>query len=443
MPPKDEPMKKLPGSTRERALAAGKVVLGLGRAGVQRLVRRSLGDERALGELLASELDRMKGLAMKIGQIVSYMEIGLPEETQAILTRLQHGVEPLAPELVVAELEAQLGAPVQKLFDRFDLKPVAAASIGQVHRASFRGREVAVKVRYPGIADAIDADIRQLSVIARVASLATAVDGPALVRELKERIREECDYRLEAAHQLLFARILGSDPVLTVPAVVEERSAEGVLTTAWHDGVALNAIGDARVAATDRIVLAFAKLPWSTLFGHGLLHADPHPGNFLVAAGQQLVVLDFGCVKRFDADRVEAFRALFRCVLDGRRGEVMSRASDVGLVGEGGRVDPDELWALLRFVLAPYLVPRFRFERSWWRSELRHFKRPTSTMRHMPFPPDWLWIQRTFIGMHAVLIGLGVEASLADIARDALGGAAAQGVIGASPPAAPGSSSST
>jgi predicted unusual protein kinase regulating ubiquinone biosynthesis (AarF/ABC1/UbiB family) len=413
-------VKRLPSSGLERAAAAGKMVLGLGRAGVQRLVRKSIGDDQVLGEILATEMDRMKGLAMKIGQIVSYMEVGLPGETQAILTRLQRGAEPLDPELVVGVIESELGAPVTELFERFDRVPVAAASIGQVHRASVRGHEVAVKVRYPGVLETLDADIRHLRGIARIASLATEVDGQALVDELRERVLEECDYRLEAEHQRLFGHILADDPVLVVPAVVDDRSADTVLTTEWHDGVALNTLRNTNRTDVNDLAIAFVRLPWTTLFRHGVLHADPHPGNFLVADGPRLVVLDFGCVKRFAPDRVDALRALFLGVLDDRRDAALSRAVELGLVPDFTRADPDELWALLRFLLAPYLTPRFRFERSWWVSEMRRFKRPTSSLRHMTFPPDWLWIQRTFVGLHAVLLGLGVEGSFREIAHDRL-----------------------
>ncbi len=413
-------MKRLPGSRRERAAATGRMVLGLGRAGVQRLLRRSEDDEVALGELLAGELDRMKGLAMKVGQIVSYMEVGLPEPTQAVLARLQRGAQPLAPELVVAEVEAAFGAPIGELFDRFDLRPVAAASIGQVHRASFRGREVAVKVRYPGVRETLEADTRQLDALARVASLATAVDGEALVAALRERVLEECDYRREAEHQRAFGRILADDPVLVTPEVVPERCAEGVLTTAWCEGAPLASLRDLPGPERDAVVLAMARLAWSTLFRHGVLHADPHPGNFLVAPGPRLVVLDYGCVKRFEPARIEALRALFRCVLEGRRSEVMPRATAVGLVPEGGRADPAEVEALVGFVLAPYRTPTFRFERAWWERELARFRKLKGGMRHLAFPPDWMWIQRTLVGLHAVLLGMDVEAPLAAVAREAL-----------------------
>ncbi|MCB9684185.1 MAG: AarF/ABC1/UbiB kinase family protein [Alphaproteobacteria bacterium] len=412
-------MDRLPTSASERVGATGRVLLGFGRAGVQRLVRRSTDDDRALGELLVGELDRMKGLAMKVGQILSYMEVGLPEETAAVLARLQRGGEPLSGERVIAVLEAELGAQVDVLFERFDREPVASASIGQVHRASFRGREVAVKVRYPEVRETLEADTRQIGAIARVASMATSVDGPALVAELRERILEECDYAHEAESQRRFSRLLADDPVLVVPEVIAERSGAGVLTTVWWDGAPLSSVKELDDADRSVVIGGLARLAWGMLLGHGLLHADPHPGNFLVAPGPRLVVLDYGCVKELAPDRVALLRGLLGCVVEGRRGEVMTHATALGLVPEHGRVDPDELWELLDFLGAPYRGT-FTFDRTWWETSMKRWKRPDTSLRHLGMPPDWMWVQRTLVGLHAVLVGLGATADLGPIARAAL-----------------------
>ncbi|MCA9489921.1 MAG: AarF/ABC1/UbiB kinase family protein, partial [Myxococcales bacterium] len=357
--------------------------------------------------------------AMKVGQILSYMEVGLPEETAAVLARLQRGAEPLSGDRVVEVLEAELGAPVDALFDRFDREPIASASIGQVHRASFGGREVAVKVRYPEVRETLEADTRQLGAIARVASLATSVDGPALIAELRERILEECDYAHEAESQRRFARLLADDPVLVVPEVIAERSSAGVLTTVWCEGEPLASVVGLEPSEREAVLGGLARLAWGMMMEHGVLHGDPHPGNFLVAPGPRLVVLDFGCVKELEAERVERLRGLLRCMVDGHRGEVMAHATAVGLVPEHGRVDPDELWDLLDFLGAPYRGP-FRFDRGWWERSMKRWKRPDTSLRHVAMPPDWMWVQRTLVGLHAVLVGMDVEADLGPVAREAL-----------------------
>ncbi|MEQ1505732.1 MAG: AarF/ABC1/UbiB kinase family protein [Myxococcota bacterium] len=411
---------RLPTGLAARATATARIAANLGRAGARRLVRRSDDDDASLGDALFRELDQLKGLGMKVGQILSYMEVGLPEETVRRLTALQHGVSPLAGPVIVAEVERQLGAPIGSLFDRFDPTPIAAASIGQVHRAAVRGVEVAVKVRYPGVRASLDADTRQLRVIGSIAALATVVDGQARVSERRARLLAECDYRIEAANQARFAAILAGDPALSVPEVVADRSAEGVLTTAWRDGERFDAVRAADPARRAAVAATLVRFPWSTVLGHGVLHADPHPGNFLFPGDDRVVVLDFGCVKRLDPADVAAFRRLVQVVLDRDRGALLDAALAVGLVPRPDKIDADELWAMLSWMLAPYRTERFRFDRAFW-DEGQRFTRPTNpNARWLGFPPAWLWLQRTLFGLHAVLTRLGVEGRFAELARAAL-----------------------
>ena len=161
-----------------RTARLGRIVVG---AGARRLLRKDAADDRAFGAALAAELDGMKGMAMKVGQILSYLDVPIPDEAQRALARLQRGAQPLAFDAIAAVIEQELGAHVDALFTSFQRDPVAAASIGQVHRAHFAGAPVAVKVRYPGVADTFDADMGRLDALAGIASLATAVDGKALV----------------------------------------------------------------------------------------------------------------------------------------------------------------------------------------------------------------------------------------------------------------------
>lgn len=408
----------IPHRLRDRARHSMSIVGSLVRAGARRVVRRSESDDHVLGEALVRELDQMKGMAMKVGQILSYLD-ALPDETQAVLGRLQAGVSPVAFATIREVVERSLGAPLADLFERFDEDAVAAASIGQVHRARFDGAEVAVKVRYPSVEQTFEADLRQLRRMASLASLATVVDGQAIVDELAARLREECDYAAEARRQAAFAGAWAADPVIVVPAVVGARSSHEVLTTAWFAGETfqdLCATGspERRSAAG----LAMARFAWRGLFALRTLHADPHPGNFLFA-DDRVAVLDFGCVRAFPADFVGAWRDVFRLVLDGRRDGFPEAVRRTGLVGSP-KFDFDAHWDLVAYTLEPYRRPGFRFTREYVARAQRFSGVNAPNQRRMSIPPAWIWFARLQFGLHAVLARLGAEGDFAGLLREAL-----------------------
>jgi len=408
----------IPHRLRDRARHSAALVGSLVKAGAKRAIRRSDSDDRALGEALLGELDQMKGLAMKVGQILSYLD-ALPDETQAALGRLQAGVTPVAFETIRATVERSLGAPLGELFERFDEQAVAAASIGQVHRARHAGAEVAVKVRYPSVARTFDADLRQLRRIASVASLATVVDGQAIVDELAARLREECDYAAEARAQTAFGRAWAGDPSIVVPEVVGARSTDEVLTTAWFAGESFQ--GLCATGSPERRSLAgvaMARFSWRNLFEHRALHADPHPGNFLFE-GDRVCVLDFGCVRRFERPFVDAWRDVFRAVLDGRRDVFVESVRRTGMVGSP-KFDFDAHWELVAYSLEPYRRPGFRFTREYVAEAARFSGPRASNQRRMNVPPAWIWLARMQFGLHAVLARLGAEGDFAGPFRQAL-----------------------
>ncbi|HHO53192.1 MAG TPA: AarF/ABC1/UbiB kinase family protein, partial [Deltaproteobacteria bacterium] len=226
---------------RSRARHTRRLVGAAARAGLKRLARHSPLDDLVLGEALVTELDAMKGMAMKIGQILSYMDGALPSETSRALRALQRGVKPAPQEIIEQVLLEELGAPVAERFDRFDPAPIAAASIGQVHRARLDRLEVAVKVQYPGVQETFEGDMGQLHRIARIAGLATHVDGAAIVEDLRARVLEECDYRREAAHIQRFRELLQGTPGIVLPEVIDSHSTARVLTTRWMSGTSLEA----------------------------------------------------------------------------------------------------------------------------------------------------------------------------------------------------------
>lgn len=399
-------MKSLPTGLLARSAAAGRVVASLGGAAATRLLRRDDADDRALGEALVGELDRLKGLSMKVGQILSTLEIGLPDGTVDVLARLQRGATPLDAALVRAEIEAGLGAPVEALFDDFDDTPVAAASIGQVHRARVDGVSVAVKVRYPGVREAIAADAHAIERVAALASLATAVDGRALARELRARLLEECDFRREAAWLAAAARHLGSDDDIAVPALVPGRSCASVLTTAWVDGHRFEALRVAPAPAREAAASTLLRFTWTSLLRDGFLHADPHPGNFLF--GDRVTVLDWGSVRRFAPAEVEPLRTLLGVVARGDRVAFPDALVGAGLVPDLRRFDVDAAWEMFGWMWAPYTTPRFAFTTEWCRAGARFSGPGYPNQRRQAFPPAWIWIMRVGMGVHALLARLGV-----------------------------------
>ncbi|MBX2802311.1 MAG: AarF/ABC1/UbiB kinase family protein [Myxococcales bacterium] len=405
---------QLPTRFARRALGIGRAAASLGRAGAKRLVRSSPLDDAALGDALLAELDHLKGMAMKVGQILSYMEVGLPEETQRRLARLQRGVQPLPFEALRPVVEDALGASVETLFDELDPVAHSAASIGQVHRGVLDGQPVAVKVQYPGIRDTLLADTRALRAVASLVSMAAAVDGAAIVAELEARLVEECDYRLEAERQQWFCDHISSERIV-IGAPIASHCAAEVLTTPWLEGEAFEAVRSSSPERRAAVAQTLTQLLWTTLLRHHRLHADPHPGNFLFGADGQVAVMDFGAVKEFTAGEVASFRELVRVVVQGRRDEIVQVAQANGLVPRPDRIDADELWRMLSFLLAPYCTDAFHFERTWWTQGMAQFQRMSGNARHLSFPPSWLWLQRALAGLHAVLVRLDARAEVAGI----------------------------
>lgn len=367
-----------------------------------------------------AELDELKGMAMKVGQILSYMDGAVPERAQRRLAALQRGQSPLPFAQMRPVLEQGLGAPLEQLYDSIDEVAVAAASIGQVHRGRLEGREVAVKLQYPGVRETFSADVTQLRRIAGLAGLATQVDGQAIVDDLRDRLMEECDYLHEMRWQRRFAEWFADDPDIEVPAVFEDRCAETVLTTAWCEGVGLDVFTEAPQAARDRAGLALARFAWMPMFAHGSIHADPHPGNQLYRSDGRVVVLDFGFVRTFERSWLDATRQELLAVLDSDRPSFVQAVRAGGMVARADRFDFDAHWEMQRHLWAPYIDKHHRFEADWLR-EGQRFSRPSNkNLRSLAIPPPWIWLTRLQWGLHTVLVRLGASGRYRDVLREAL-----------------------
>lgn len=316
-----------------------------------------------LARTLTEELGAMRGLPMKVGQILSYMDGVLPEEIASIYTEALAELQAHAPVLDAAAcLDVVRDEIGLEAFDEFDPSPVASASIGQVYRAVHRGRPVAVKVQYPGIAEATQADLDNVGSLTQLlATLLPTVDVARLVGEFQDRLVDECDYEAEASWQRRFAAAHAHHPAVVVPEVIDEACSEHVLTTAWIEGQTLDAfVASATEDDRNHAGVLLFEVAFGTLLRDGFTHADPHPGNLLFDVDGGLGILDFGCVQPVDDDARQALRRLIRTAVDG--GDVGAIAAEcLGLADLDSATDTMVRTITLR-VLEPILAPQpYRF----------------------------------------------------------------------------------
>ncbi|MDG4767745.1 AarF/ABC1/UbiB kinase family protein [Solwaraspora sp. WMMD406] len=403
---------------------AGRTVLGLGKrvTGLASDVISTEIQERT-AEQLFSVLGQLKGGAMKAGQALSVFEAALPDELAApyrqALTKLQEAAPPLPAGSVHKVLADQLGERWRDTFVEFDDHPAAAASIGQVHKAVWRdesgaGRDVAVKVQYPGAGEALLADLKQL---ARLSTMFRAIqpglDIKPLLAELRDRLAEELDYELEARSQRAFATAYADDEQIRVPAVLA--SAPRVLVTEWLDGVPLSKIiNDGTADDRNRAGELMAVLHFSAPARAGLLHADPHPGNFRLLPDGRLGVVDFGAVARLPDGHPEPIGRLVRLALAGDADAVVTGLRDEGFIKPDDPIDAPAVLDFLLPMLEPLAVEEFQFSRKWLRDEATRLASPKSPAyqlsRQLNLPPSYLLIHRVTLGSIGVLSQLEARA---------------------------------
>jgi predicted unusual protein kinase regulating ubiquinone biosynthesis (AarF/ABC1/UbiB family) len=265
--------------------------------------RQQLRHDLALqtAEDVASTLGAMKGVLMKIGQMASYVDDGLSPAVRRTLSRLQDSVPPMSPELAAQVVAEELGLLPEQVFRRWDPEPIAAASIGQVHRAITRdGRAVAVKVQYPGIAEMIAADLQNVALLRRMLRItAPSQDVNALIAELRDRVLEELDYRREAANQRLLAAYYEGHPTIHIPGIVGELSTRRVVTSELADGARFAELAGWPQQERDLAAETIYRFTFRSLYDAHAFNGDPHPGNYLFHGGGRVTFLDFGLVKHF------------------------------------------------------------------------------------------------------------------------------------------------
>jgi predicted unusual protein kinase regulating ubiquinone biosynthesis (AarF/ABC1/UbiB family) len=398
---------------------AGRGAVGVGKRMVGRPAEAVLAEiQTKTAEQVFKVLGELKGGAMKFGQALSVFEAALPEELagpyRATLTKLQEAAPPLPTKIVHEVMEGQFGPEWMDLFSSFNDKPAASASIGQVHKATWRdGREVAVKVQYPGAGEALVADLKQIQRFSRVFKLfMPGLDLKPLLEELRERITEEIDYRLESESQDIYSKIFAGDPDIAIPSVVAV--SDKVLVTEWLDGTPLSEIiANGTVEQRNRAGILLARFHFSSPTRAGLLHADPHPGNFRLLEDGRLGILDFGAVNRLPDGFPEPMGRLLRNALNGDAEALYEGLKADGFVRPGVDIDPEAVLDYLLPLVEPIRVDSFKYSREWLRGQTMRVgdpRNPTAQIGlQLNLPPEYLLIHRVTLGATGILCQLDAE----------------------------------
>lgn len=399
-----------------------------GEAVVAALRKRLTGQDSAAdfhertSERYAAMLGHSKGVLMKAGQVLSFAALGsmVPPERQrvyqAAMARLQADAPPMAPELAAAVVEAELGAPPEEVFAEFDPHAFAAASIGQVHAARLDdGRRVAVKVQYPGVEQAIRADLDNTELLATFLQLVGAImpgsnrlDVRAVAREVAARIGEEIDYRIEAAHQTDFADAYRDHPFIRIPEVVPRLSARRVLTMDLVDGMRWSQALQADQQMRDRWSEVIYRFALGSLRMVGMFHADPHPGNYLFHDDGAVTFLDFGCVNRFSAAQVALMQRVVAAAIADDAAALWDAFVEIGFLTASDAPTPAELLEWYRDKLQPLVAEQpYTYTSEYAASMVSGiFARQGaagSVMRRFELPREYVFLSRIDLGLTALL----------------------------------------
>jgi hypothetical protein len=400
-------------------------------------------------ERYAELLGRSKGALMKAGQMLSFVSAGpaVPERFQTVyqdaLARLRDGAPPMSPELAREVLERELGRPAESAFAQFEWEPMAAASIGQVHLARLHdGRAVAVKIQYPGVADAIDADLKNNELLATFLGLIfglsprkLAFDVRGAADELRARITEELDYRREARSQTEFAGYYRGHPFIHVPEVIGKLSGDRVLTQELVQGLSWNEALAAEQALRDQWAEGIDRFVYGSMHRFGVLNADPHPGNYVFHDDGSVSFLDFGCVKRFRPEQVEMMGAIGRESLRGDVRGTWQVSVEAGFWRSSDPVSPQEVfdywrepwkmfWAEQPFTVTPEYVSE------WIERKFSPSGPSANAFRHITASPDYTIMSRVEMGAASLYAELHATNYWRSIALEYFEGAAPVTEIG-------------
>jgi predicted unusual protein kinase regulating ubiquinone biosynthesis (AarF/ABC1/UbiB family)/DNA-binding XRE family transcriptional regulator len=363
----------------------------------------------AVGNNLVEKLGEFKGLYMKVGQMMSYLPFVLPEESRSKLEALQCDSTPLDSKIIEEIIKEDLGKSPQRLFKEWNSEAFSAASIGQVHRARLAdGTEVAVKVQYPKVQSILKADLSNamlaqlvINVIYRKSARGT------LMKEMKERFLQECDYELEAKNQRLFGELFSGRAGIRIPKIYSEYCSERVLTMEFMQGQRYaEFVKHGSQEAREQAATTLYRFAYESIFKHRVFNCDPHPGNYLFDGGT-VAFIDFGCVKTFKSGFVDTWVKQQRAILENRQKEIDDLTLEMGLVSDVDKFDFEYHRDILRLIAQPLLEDTpYRFTMDYIEKTWRKLVIENPNRHYMNLPADWLFTNRLQWGLFSILAGL-------------------------------------
>jgi predicted unusual protein kinase regulating ubiquinone biosynthesis (AarF/ABC1/UbiB family) len=387
--------------------------------------RQQLREDLALqtAEDVVATLGAMKGVMMKIGQMASYVDDGLSPAVRHTLARLQDSVPPMSPELAAAVVEDELGVPPERAFARWDPRPIAAASIGQVHRAvTLDGRAVAVKVQYPGIAETITADLRNVALLRRMVRIAApAQDADALLSEVRDRVLEEVDYRREAASQRLLAAYYDGHPTIAVPGIITELSTRRIVVSELSGGARFAELATWPQHERDLAAETIYRFVFRSLYQVRAFNGDPHPGNYLFQRGGRVTFLDFGLVRHFSPAELEPLMQMARTICVEHDPEAFRRSlENAGFLRSGAPVSTKAIVEHLAVFYDTLREPGPLTITSEYASSVvrRFFDVRNPVAAYISVPRPYVILQRINLGLFAVLGELSATADWRAISEE-------------------------
>ncbi|MBI3556568.1 MAG: AarF/ABC1/UbiB kinase family protein [Deltaproteobacteria bacterium] len=403
-------------STTTAAVAARVVGAGLQKVvtnnkGASQITQRT---QEAIARQMADQLGELKGLMMKMGQMVSYMDFALPEVARAAFEKLQHSTPPMGANVIAQIIFEEFGRGPRELFAEWSPNPIAAASIGQVHRARLHsGEEVAVKVQYPGISKTLDSDLKNAGLLDTLSTfLFRGQERGTFVAELRERLMEECDYLKEAANQEHFRELYSQDARVVIPRVFREFSTRRVLTTEFIQAKSFKEFNEtASQSQRNRAGEVMWDVAFASIFRHCIFNGDPHPGNYLFTE-DRVVFLDFGCVKRFDAAFVDEWRRLVRSVLERDRAGTDRIIVELGMAPKPESFDFDYNHTMILELYEPWLYDEnFTFSQDYVARTWKKMMVDNKNKFSIRMPKDWVFTNRLQWGLYAVLAAMKADSN--------------------------------
>ncbi len=384
--------------------------------------------EMKTAQQVANELGNMKGALMKLGQMASYLDDGLPEPLRLALAQLQSNAPPMSVDLVHEVIRQEFGRDASELFMEFDEEPIAAASIGQVHRAividptTNTERAVAVKVQYPGVADAIDADLRTADLLGTLLAFGfKSLNPEEMVAEIKDRLREELDYIREARNQKEFAEFYRGHPFIHVPEVIDHLSTARVLTTELVSGSSFDEVLTWSQEERDKAGESIFRFVFRSLYRFRAFNGDPHPGNYIFHGNGRVTFLDYGLIKHFTVEEMDMFKSMVKsAVIDHDMETYRSIVENAGMLQKDLDISTDEVGMYFSHFYEPVRDSReMTWTTTYATSIVRHtFDRTSPIAQYATVPRSFVFIQRINLGLYAILGQLGARGNYRRIAEE-------------------------